>query len=75
MPGPPMITTFKLFGLSKNLCKDESENTAVLVSTEDEKYAVQMKLKAGSVSDPSEERMVQDFVVDDDKIMSSIQNC
>ena len=51
------------------------ETTAVLIATKDKKYALWMKLKAGSMSDPSEERMVQDIVVDDDNIMTSIQHC
>ena len=56
-------------------CKDISETTAALVSIEEEKYAVQIELKAGSVSDPSEERKMQEIVVIKDDIMSSIQHC
>ena len=69
-----MITTFKLFWLFKNLCKDENETIAVLVSTEDEKYAVRMKLKTGIVSDHIEERKVQDIAGVEEDIMSSIQH-
>ena len=53
----------------------KGKTTAVLIVTKDEKYAVWMKVKASSVSDPNEEKIVQDIVIHEDDIMLSIQHC
>ena len=41
-----------------------------LITAEDKKFVVQVKLKAGSVSDSSKEKMAQEVVDDDEDVMS-----